>query len=119
MVNVQASDLDMLLNLSSDVPDATLEVILDQAIDLLNLYGADLANMTGTAGSKTVGLESKERGAVFHVARVVYHSFYKGIDQAVVNGLAVSSPDLMSNPSVVQTVREAAHKLSELEVDVG
>lgn len=119
MVNVQASDLDTLLHLTHDVPDATLEVILDQAIDLLNLYGADLANMTGTAGSKTVGLESKERGAVFHVARAVYYSFYKGVDSTSVGGMVVSTPDLMSNPNVLRTVREAANKLNELTVDVG
>jgi len=119
MVNVTASDLDALLNLASAVSDTNLEIIIDQAIDLLNLYGADLANMTGTAGSKSVGLESKERGAVFHVARAVYYSFYKGVDSATVAALAVSSPDLMSNPNVLRTVREAAHHLTELEVSVG
>ena len=119
MVNIAASDLDALLNLASAVTDTNLEIIIDQAIDLLNLYGADLANMTGTAGSKTVGLESKERGAVFAVARAVYYSFYKGVTQVGVGALAVSTPDLMSNPNVLRTVREAAHKLTELDVSVG
>ena len=119
MVNVTASDLNALLNLSGGVSDTNLEIIIDEAIDLLNLHGADLANMTGTAGSKTVGLEGKERGAVFMVARAVYYSFCKGVDQTSVGGMVVSSPDLMSNPNVLRTVKEAARKLTELEVDVG
>jgi len=119
MATIQASDLNTLLNLAGGVADETLEAILDQAIDMLNLYGADLPNMTGTAGSKTVSLEGKERGAVFIVARAVYYSFYKGVDVVAVAGQSLSTADLLSNSNVLSSVREASRKLTDLEVSVG
>jgi len=118
-MSVTASDLDTLLNLEDTIDDDVLEAIMDQAIDLLNLHGAELPNMTGTAGSKTVSLESKERGAMFLVARAVYYSFYKGLEQTQLAGLATSSPDLLSNPNVLSTVEKAARRLTELTADVG
>lgn len=119
MPTVQASDLDAILHLSSGVQDQDLEAIIDLAIDALNLYGADLPNMSGSAGSKSVGLESKEKGAVFIVARAIYYGFYKGLESSSVGGLTVGTPDLMSNPAVLRTIEDAARKLTELEVDVG
>lgn len=119
MVSVSASDLDAVMNLSSQVSDANLEKIIDLAIDILNLEGADLPNMTGTAGSKTVNLESREKGAVFMVARAVYYSFYKDIEPAAVGGLTVGTADLLSNNVVLQTVKEAARRLVEIEVGRG
>jgi len=119
MVSVTASTLDGLLHLSGGVDDQDLEAIIDESIDLLNLHGADLSNMTGTAGSKTVNLDTKEKGAVLLVARAVYYGFYKGLESSSVGGLTVGSPDLMSNPNVIRTVKEAARLLTELEVDVG
>jgi len=119
MPTVQASDLDAILHLSGGVDDQDLEAIIDLAIDALNLHGADLPNMSGTAGSKTVGLESKEKAAVFIVARAIYYGFYKGLESSSVGGLTVGSPDLMSNPNVIGTIKQAARQLTELEVDVG
>jgi len=104
----------------SDITDATMETVIDQAIDELNLEGnLDLPNMGGTAGSKTVSLESRERGAIQRVARAIYYSFYKGIETSSVANLTVSSPDLVSDPNVQRAVREAARRLVEIEVDYG
>lgn len=120
MVTVQASDLDAILHLSGGVDDQDLEAILDQAIDKINLYGhTDISNMTGTAGSKTVNLESREKAAVFMAARAVYYGYYKGLESSSVGGLTVGSPDLESNPAVERQIKEAARLLTELEVDVG
>lgn len=118
MGTVTATTLETLLD-ASDMTDATTEAIIDQAINLLNLYGAELSNMGGTAGSKTVSLESKAEGAVIEVARAVYYSFYKGLDSTTIGGMTVDSPDLLSNPVVQRTLKEAARRLTEIEVDVG
>ena len=119
MVTITASTLDTLLNLSSGVPDETLEDLIDASIDLLNLFGADLPNLAGAAGSKSVSLESREAGAVKLVARAVYHAFYKGIDTSSVHGLSYSQTDLLGNAVVVQSVQTAARMLAELDVSVG
>jgi len=113
MVSLSASDLDTILNLSGGVPDETLEAILDLAIDTLNLYGAAIDNLSGDPGTVTV--TSKERGAVLQSARAVYYGFYKEISTATVDGLAVSTSDLMSNHEVVTIIREAAHRLEQHE----
>lgn len=119
MPTVSAADLDAILNLAGQVSNEHLENIIDLSIDLLNLLGADLSNMSGTAGDKSVGLESPEKAAVFLVARTVYYGFYKDLDTSSVGGLTVSTPDLMSNPAVLQAVNEAARHLIELDVSRG
>ena len=120
MPNMTAADLDAILNLAGQVSDTNLEKIIDLAVDCLNLYGnIDLSNMSGTAGAKTVSLESREKGAVFIVARAIYYSFYKGVESSTVGGLAVSTPDLMSNQTVLAAVKEAARLLSEIDVGYG
>jgi len=119
MTSVSASDFDGVMNLGGQVSDTNIERILDLAIDTLNLFGADLSNMSGTAGSKTVGLESNEKAAVFIVARAVYYSFYKDIEPAAVQGLSLGTADLLSNSTVLNVVKEAARRLVELEVSHG
>jgi len=115
MVSVSAVDLDTILNLSSAVDAENLEAILDLAIDNLNLYGAAISNMTGDAGEKTVTVTNKEKAAIFIASRAIYHGFYKEISTATVGGLAVSNTDLMSNPEVLKTIKEAAHRLEQHE----
>jgi len=113
MVSISAVDLDTILNLSSAVDAENLEAILDLAIDNLNLYGAAITNMTGDAGEKTVTVTSKEKAAIFIASRAIYHGFYDRITNATVGGLAVSNTDLMSNPEVLKTIKEAAHRLEQ------
>lgn len=84
------------------------EYIIDQAINWLNRYGTSLSNMSGTAGSKTVSLTSQEEGVVFETARLVYYAFYKGVENVVVQGQTVSTPDIMSNPTVLRQIKEGA-----------
>jgi len=115
MVSVSAVDLDTILNLSSAVDAENLEAILDLAIDTLNLYGAAISNMTGDAGEKTVTVTSKEKAAVFIACRAIYYGFYKEISSATVGGLAVSNSNLMSNPVVLATIKQAAHRLEQHE----
>ena len=118
MATITASTLNSLLG--QEIDAATLEIIIDAAIDIINLYGiVDLPNMTGTAGSKSVSLESREAGAVKLVARAVYHAFYKGIDTMATGGVTVSAYDMLGNPTVMNTVETVARRLSEPDIDYG
>ena len=120
MVNITYVDLHDVLNVTvADITAINAEKLIDLAVDCLNLYGADLPNMTGTAGTKSLSLESKEKGAVFMVVRAVYYGFYQGLNAVAISSLSVSTPDLMSNSAVTAVIKEAGHLLSEVDVDVG
>lgn len=120
MATITADEFQAILNLTdSDISNTNTEYVLDFAINLLNLYGADLSNMSGTAGSKTWSGESSEKGAIYMVARAAYYSFFKGIETAAIAGLSATSPDVIANPVIMQTVKEAAQQLTEMEVSVG
>lgn len=118
MATVTATEFKTLIS-DAGLAVATAEIIIDQAIDFLNLYGAELSNLGGTAGTKTVSVESKEKGAIYFVARAVYDSFYKGTEGVGVGALALTTADLMSNSAVLQTVKEAARHLTEMDVSRG
>lgn len=120
MATITYVDLHDLLNITvGDISAINAEKVIDLAVDCLNLYGADLPNMSGTAGAKSLSLESREKGAVFMVARAIYYGFYKGLDAVGISSLSTSAPDLMSNSTITAVIKEAGHLLSEVEVDVG
>ena len=120
MATITYVDLHDLLHITvADISAINAEKIIDLAVDCLNLYGADLPNMTGTAGAKSLSLESKEKGAVFMVVRAVYYGFYKGLDVVGISSLSASSPDVMSNSTIAAVIKDAGHLLSEVDVDVG
>lgn len=109
-----------------DDTDATAteaEYMLDQAIDLLNLYGRldpELSNLTGTAGTKSLSCQSRERGAIYMVARAIYASFFKnaaGTVSAALGPQSSSSSDLMSNPAVQKAVMDAATSLQTSDAE--
>jgi len=119
MPSLTASNIDTLFNLNGQISDTIIETWIDYAIDKINGYGPELPNMSGTAGSKTVSLESKERGVVLDVVRTIYYSCYKGVASSTVGGLQVSTPDLMSNQTVLDAIKEAARMLNEIDVSYG
>lgn len=119
MPNLTADDIDTLLNLTDGVSSEIIESWIDQAIDQLNLYGdLDISNMAGTAGSKTVSLESRERGAVNMVVRTVYLKYYKDQSVTTVAGLSVADV-VMSDSEVRLMVKQVARQLAELDVSRG
>ena len=116
MPSITASTLSTLVgNAALAAIDA--EAILDQAIDCLNLEGnLELSNMQGTAGSKTVGATSKERGAILYVARAIYSSFYQNASTSTsISGMSITITDVLSNPVVAETVQRMARKLHEAD----
>jgi len=119
MVTVNADTFIKIFNVA-DFDDEHAEAILDLAIDLINLYSdVDLSNMSGTAGNKTVNLESKEKGAVFLVARAIYFGCYKKPESTAIQGQSLSIADVMGNAAVLASVKEAARQLAELDVSYG
>jgi hypothetical protein len=113
---VAATDLESLMNLGADITAGSLshtqvEQIIDQAIDMLNTFNANVPNMTGTVGSKSVSLTSKQKGAVWTVARAVYYGFYKNLDVATISGMAITTHDLLADANILKLVRDQAEAL--------
>jgi hypothetical protein len=103
---------DFLNTLDSDDTAETLEPIMDLAIDALNIFGCEIDNLDGGAGSKTVTLTSQQRGAVFIITRVIYKSFYK--DEGGSTGLgpaSISTTDLLANATVWTQIKEIAQEI--------
>ena len=121
--------LDLLKN-PTGITTTHGEIVTDQAIDHLNIYlflngGDTLSNLDGVAGSKTLNVSSRERGAIMIVARIVYMSFLKQHGTtANMGSLGSSTTDLMADPTSVAVIKEVAESLvkgeeEEIEVAVG
>jgi len=118
LVSVSASDLNTILNLSGQVSNENLEAILDLAIDSLNIFGASLANLSGSP--LTVTLTSKERGAVLIVAREIYNKFYKGAGTATATGgFTVTVGDLLDDNDLAALLEKLGEKLAMSSATVG
>jgi len=75
--------------------------------------------MTGDAGSKTVTLTSRQRGGVFHLARIIYFEFFKDRKGGSVGSFTITAIDLLANPTVMATVEKIAKKLGTVDFLVG
>lgn len=105
----------------SDITDANTEILFDAAANTYNIFGCDVPNMTGTAGSKTVTYTPGQKGAVFQGARVIYVSFYKNPanqSPAAMGQVNLSSQDLMSNSTVWGMLKEIAAELKDQEAEI-
>ena len=127
-VTITGNTILKLLNDPEDVTVTQGEIVMDQAIDHLNLYLDDedtLSNLDGAAGSKTLNVSSRERGAIMIVARIVYMSFLQQHGGSTnIGSLSSSTTDLMSDPTSVAVIKEVAEALvkgeeEEIEVAVG
>lgn len=102
----------------TDTDATTWEYVIDSAINAINSRAnANLPNMSGTAGSKSLSVTSKQAGSIEFVVRVVYATYLKNADAkgGNVGALSVQVSDLMSNPAVLQAIDEAAGRLDEKE----
>lgn len=113
MPSVSATDLINLMNL--DESAETLEPLIDLAIDCLNIFGCDINNMSGDAGSKTVTLTSKQKGGVMIISRIIYKSFYKNEDgsSGSLGPAGWNTSDLMSNNVVWTQIETIGSRLIE------
>jgi hypothetical protein len=111
---INASTVNTILNLDPAIAAATMEKLIDLAINTLNLFGADLDNMTGTEGSKSTTVTSKEAGAIYITVRAIKYGFYDSIKDGSVAGMTISVTDLASNAEVLKTIKEAALMLQKV-----
>lgn len=132
MVSITASTLSDLID-DDTLAAVDAEKIIDQSIDLLNLFGeidSEISNMTGTEGSKTLTVQGYERGAILLVATAVYRSIFisaGGSESSSVGPISysTSSTSLIQDANVMAMLEKAAAMLAkrldglEIEVDVG
>jgi len=121
MATITATEFNTLMDLStSDLPLATGETIIDLAVDLLNNFsGADIPNMSGTAASKTWSGTSKEKGAIHLAARAIYYGFFRGVSNLSISGISLSVADVLGNATVMETIKQVAGNLREMDVSLG
>jgi hypothetical protein len=110
---INAASVNTIMNLELAIPAETLEKLLDLAIDTLNLFGANITKMSGTPGTMSVTVTSKEAGAVYIAVRAIKYGFFDNIKDGSVTGMTISVTDLASNPEVMRTIREAAQRLQQ------
>jgi len=117
MVTVSADDFQSLTHLTdSNISAADTEKVLDSAIEALNLFGKlEISALHGAAGSKTLSVEGKVRFAIYLVARAIYYGFYKDVTPAAVSGMSVNPLDLMSNATVLESLKQASENLRETD----
>jgi len=119
MASISATEFKALID-DDDITATNAEYILNLAVDVLSLFSdADIANMSGTAGSKTWGGTSKQKGAIYLVARAIYQSFYKRGESTSAGGLSFSSGDVLGNPTILSTIQMAARRIAEFDVSYG
>lgn len=100
------------------IDDTVIESLFDLAANSLNIFGCNVPNMAGAAGSKTVTYTSPQKGAIYQISRVVYASFYKNAsNQPTTNfgGIGLSNLDLMSNSTVWNMIKDIALELKGQE----
>lgn len=114
-VTVSAADFTATLT-TCTLTAAQAEAILDNAIDLLILYGDDLFinHLTGTAGTKTLSCTDKTRAAIYLVARAIYQSNQREIAGEEAAAITIN---MLSNTTVLQAVKDAAARLKEENFD--
>jgi len=105
-------------NLINDLAysDENTERLFDAAANTYNIFGCEVPEMTGTAGSKTVTYTSPQKGAVFQGARIIYASFVKNAannQTASIGGVSVSVADLMSNSTIWGMLKDIAMELKK------
>jgi hypothetical protein len=103
----------------TELSDADAEDIFDYAMDFLNIYGAGITKMSGSAGSKTVTLTSSQEAAVSFLGRAIFASYYKNASNSNANvaPLSVSYTDLMSNQTFLSTAKNLAGQLRTRSFD--
>ena len=87
------------------------EIVIDDAIDLLNSFGADLDNLTGTAGSKTGSYTSGQAGAIKVISKEIYARHYKNASGESGVSLGPASVSYMSDTGLLKMVETLSQKI--------
>lgn len=113
------NDLQRILDLEpDDLSPENTERIMEVAIGLLNLYNAQLPSLSGTYGSKKIGVEDSQWSAIVLVSRWVYVDFFEeSAGDFSVQGLEVKSKDYLSDPKKVMQLTDLAERIRPDDYD--
>lgn len=103
------------LKIPSAVSDSSIENLADATIDVLNALGADLPNMAGDSGAKTLNMTSAQRGKFWLGIRATYNSF-KDLTSKSVGDVSFQPADIMSDPNVMRQLEKVARLSSDVSV---
>ncbi len=109
--------MNLTVGATGDITAAQIESVIMLAVNCLKLFGAELTNMAGAEGSRTISLEDAEHAAVLLVSRMIYLSFFKPVEKAVVNGVSITTDDVLANPASVQLIQTCANALKTGQTD--
>ena len=99
-------------------PEAT-EKYLDIAIGYLNIFGADLPEMSGEEGSKMINCDGATWTAICHVARMAYIDFFEDAGGTIeVQDLTAEARNFLSDPKVMEAIRMIAIELQARDSSV-
>jgi len=117
MVTITYANLQTLVN-DTSITATTCEAIIDHAVNKINGYGADLSNMAGGGGAKTLVVTSAEAGFIMSVAVAIYHKDYKisGAQSSSFGLGALSTTETASSAAgaeVESLAQNAARQLTE------
>ena len=65
----------------TDIAIADAEIVIDGAINILNTFGADIDNLTGTTPNMTGTYTSAQAGAIITLSQKVYAKHYTNPSQ--------------------------------------
>jgi hypothetical protein len=112
-ITINAELIKSTLKIPTAISNQSTEDMADATIDIMNSLGADLPNMSGDSGTKTLRLDSKNRGKFWLGIRAVYNSM-KDLTSKSVGDISFQPADLLSNDAVMEQLR----KVAMLSVDV-
>ncbi len=104
---INAELIKSTLKMPPAVSNQSVEDLADATIDIMNSLGAELPNMSGSAGSKTLNVDSKQRGKFWLGIRATYNSL-KDMTSKNVGDISFQPADLLSNNVVMQQLQRAA-----------
>ncbi len=61
----------------STITATNAEIVIQQAIDSLNTFGANISDLSGAVGTKTLAASSKQAGAIGIMSRETYSTMFK------------------------------------------
>ncbi len=109
---INAELIKSTLKIPTAVSNQSVEDLADATIDIMNSLGADIPNMSGSAGTKTLSVDSKQRGKFWLGIRATYNSL-KDLTSKSVGDISFQPADLLSNDIVMQQLTKAANLAAE------
>ena len=95
----------------ADLSAEKTERLMEAALGLLNLYGAEIPEPSGTYGSKAFSMEASQWSALVLVTRMFYIDFLEeGSGEFTLQGVEVKARDYLKNPAVVAQIMDLANK---------